>query len=92
MCAYYEYRYLLWAAKCPYCMHTICIALFSLEADPNYKPVFSADESSSKSPIKTGMPIAKKFDSAHKKQFSRYIHVCVPTYIDLMANYLYLDS
>lgn len=46
---------------------------FSLEADPNYKPVFSASESSSKSPLKTNTAVAKKFDSAHKKQFSRYV-------------------
>ena len=72
-----------------YCIKFI-INFKTLEADPNYKPVFSADESSSKSPLKTGMPIAKKFDSAHKKQFSRYVHVhvhvCVPTWVDVMAN------
>jgi hypothetical protein len=63
---------LLWGANISQYCFTLHL-LLSLEADPNYKPVFSADESSSKSPLKTGMPIAKKFDSAHKKQFSRYV-------------------
>ena len=61
----------------------IYVCLFSLEADPNYKPVFSAGESS-KSPLKTSTAIVKKFDSAHKKQFSRYM--CPLTHTDVMVN------
>lgn len=53
----------------------ICTCTLSAVADPNYKAVFSGSASQSLPKSKSKTATAKKFDSAHKKNFSRYVNM-----------------
>ena len=52
----------------------IIIMICSLEADPNYKPVFGRTEpKTSRIPVKS--TIGRRFEKAHQRQFTKQVFV-----------------